>query len=217
MTISLNRRGVDDHSSIVKVLAKLASHQVSLDLSPLYSPVEEGSKKAKIGYKKVTLVGHSFTENIYTAENKKLFQNQPETSQKSIDNVDLLAKHNLNTQVKTKPSTPAASPKKPEASPMKNVAVPSAEKITKLPTPAAKNNLSVTSPQTLSTSSTTRKLAASLTVSSNNKPQYQQVNTNNLMVHQTHSTFLKSRQGFSQQLSEIIQLQIACAENLFGK
>ncbi|MFM8003577.1 MAG: polyketide synthase, partial [Dolichospermum sp.] len=35
--VSLNKRGVDDHTSIIKALAKLFSHRVQLDLSPLYS------------------------------------------------------------------------------------------------------------------------------------------------------------------------------------
>jgi PfaB family protein len=38
VVISLNKRGVDDHTSIVKALAQLVSHQVSLDLSSLYYP-----------------------------------------------------------------------------------------------------------------------------------------------------------------------------------
>ena len=37
LTVSVNRRGVDDHTSIIKTLAKLFSHRVELDLSPLYS------------------------------------------------------------------------------------------------------------------------------------------------------------------------------------
>lgn len=37
LTVSVNRRGVDDHTSIIKALAKLFSHRVELDLSPLYS------------------------------------------------------------------------------------------------------------------------------------------------------------------------------------
>jgi PfaB family protein len=37
LTVSLNKRGVDDHTSIIKALAKLFSHRVELDLSPLYS------------------------------------------------------------------------------------------------------------------------------------------------------------------------------------
>lgn len=41
VTVSVNRRGVDDHASILKALAKLLSHRVSLDLSPLYSRSQE--------------------------------------------------------------------------------------------------------------------------------------------------------------------------------
>ncbi|MBD2293390.1 type I polyketide synthase [Anabaena sphaerica FACHB-251] len=37
LAISVNRRGVDDHTSMIRALAKLVSHQVELDLSPLYS------------------------------------------------------------------------------------------------------------------------------------------------------------------------------------
>ena len=60
-----------------------------------------------------------------------------------------------------------------------------------------------------------QQLASTQSVTNYKNPEYQQLNTNNLMVHKTHSIFLKSRQDFSQQLSEIIQLQIACAEKLF--
>ncbi|MEA5575869.1 type I polyketide synthase [Anabaena sp. UHCC 0451] len=37
IAVSINRRGVDDHTSIIRALAKLVSHQVELDLAPLYS------------------------------------------------------------------------------------------------------------------------------------------------------------------------------------
>lgn len=47
VTVSINRRGVDDHTSIVKALAKLVSHRVSLDLSPLYCPVKESFSQRK--------------------------------------------------------------------------------------------------------------------------------------------------------------------------
>jgi PfaB family protein len=38
MTVSFHRRGTDEHTSILKALAKLLSHRVALDLSPLYKP-----------------------------------------------------------------------------------------------------------------------------------------------------------------------------------
>jgi PfaB family protein len=36
LAVSLNRRGVDSHTSIIRALGKLVSHRVNLDLSPLY-------------------------------------------------------------------------------------------------------------------------------------------------------------------------------------
>lgn len=42
-TVSLNRRGVDEHTSIVKALAKLLSHRVNMNLSPLYSLSQNNS------------------------------------------------------------------------------------------------------------------------------------------------------------------------------
>ncbi|MDY6902086.1 MAG: beta-ketoacyl synthase, partial [Cyanobacteriota bacterium] len=231
MTISLNRRGLDDHNSILKALAKLTSHQVSLDLSPLYSTIEETSKKAKVSQRKVTLGGHNITESILTAENKKLFQ-ESEISPESVEKTNSAAKTNVKvtekiksapqavkkedlqskatskSQEEKKINIPETLPTKLEASPMKKIAVPSIDK---------KVESSKTSAKTPShlASTTTKKLASTQSVTNYKKPQYQQLNTNNLMVHQTHSTFLKSRQDFSQQLSEIIQLQIACAEHLF--
>jgi len=45
VTVSVNKRGVDDHTSIVRSLAKLVSHRVNLDLSPLYSIGRENGSK----------------------------------------------------------------------------------------------------------------------------------------------------------------------------
>ncbi|MCJ8281179.1 MAG: beta-ketoacyl synthase, partial [Rivularia sp. ALOHA_DT_140] len=228
MTISLNRRGLDDHSSILKALAKLTSNQVSLYLSPLYSTVEETSQKVKISHKKVTLGGHNIIDNILTAENKELFKNQVETSLKLVEKSELAEKTNTTVQAIAKSdlakkiAEPIKAPqqletivnksgelsKKSEVTPMKKSAVSSIEKetnLSKAPTKITKQNPSIT----------INKLASTQSVSNYIKPQYQQVNLNNLMVHKTHSVFLQYRQDFSQQLSEIIQLQIACAENLF--
>ncbi|MGD1911160.1 MAG: PfaB family protein [Rivularia sp. (in: cyanobacteria)] len=233
MTISLNRRGVDDHSSIVKALAKLVSHQVNLDLSPLYSQIDESNKKAKLSQKKVILGGNDFAESILTSENKKLFQNQPEVSKISVEKADVVAKVNSKPQFiekedlsaipepapqkEIKPNISTASPKKPETSPMKDIAVPKIENSKNLQTTPANITSYLSSPQISSPSTVTEKLASTQSVYHSRKSDYQKLSTNNLMVHKTHATFLESRQDFSQQLSEIIQLQIACAEHLFGK
>ena len=166
--------------------------------------MEETSNKAKISQKKVTLGGHNFAESILTSENKKLFQ-ESDVSPRPIEKEYL-----QEPKPQPKIQIPATSFEKPKANSnhMQKIAAPSLEK---KPQPSKTPAKTTSYPA----SHTTKKLASTQSVTNYNKPQYQQLNTNNLMVHKTHSTFLKSRQDFSEQLSEIIQLQIACVENLF--
>jgi hypothetical protein len=46
------------------------------------------------------------------------------------------------------------------------------------------------------------------------KAQYQNLSNNTAKLTKTHINFLAARQDFSQQMSEIIQLQLACAQNV---
>jgi PfaB family protein len=48
LTISLNRRGVDDYTTLIKAMAKLLSHRVSLDLSQLYDQKNPSSQNLKL-------------------------------------------------------------------------------------------------------------------------------------------------------------------------
>jgi PfaB family protein len=41
LALSMNRRGADDFSTLVRTLARLHSHRVPMDLARLYSPVDE--------------------------------------------------------------------------------------------------------------------------------------------------------------------------------
>jgi PfaB family protein len=41
LALSINRRGTDDYTSLVRILARLHSHRVPVDLSPLYTPVTD--------------------------------------------------------------------------------------------------------------------------------------------------------------------------------
>ncbi|HDN25914.1 MAG TPA: PfaB family protein, partial [Thioploca sp.] len=79
VAMSINTKGVDDHTGIVKVLAKLVSHRVSMDLSPLYPTLEKDSKhskKRKSLTKKIILGGKPIHTTILTDENRKSFENQ---------------------------------------------------------------------------------------------------------------------------------------------
>ena len=190
LTVSLNRRGLDDHGGLIKALGKLISHQVEVDLSPLIASEPQTTKKAKLTQKKVILGGESFIDKILTEENKQLFhnigkkgnnpgKNQPAPA--TIAREKLTAMGNISNQTQT-PKT-SNTPIEPIKHPAQSQ-------------PQAK-----TTPM-LTTTTPTFQL------------HYQQIHKNNKHLHQTHNTFLQSRQEFSQQMSQIIQLQIACAANL---
>jgi len=76
VSMSVNSKGVDDQTGIVKVLAKLVSHRVSVDLSPLYPTPENNSKRRKSLMKKITLGGKPIHTTILTDENRKSFENK---------------------------------------------------------------------------------------------------------------------------------------------
>ncbi|MBD1896953.1 PfaB family protein [Coleofasciculus sp. FACHB-129] len=76
IAISINTKGVDDHTGVVRVLAKLVSHGVSVDLSPLYSQVPEKSIQRQSIVKKVTLGGSRIYSKILTAENCESFRKE---------------------------------------------------------------------------------------------------------------------------------------------
>ncbi len=44
--------------------------------------------------------------------------------------------------------------------------------------------------------------------------QYEKFTSNNTKLIKAHSDFLEARKDFSQQMSEIIKMQLACAEKL---
>ncbi len=73
LAISINTKGVDDYSGIIRLLAKLISHGVSVDLSPLYPSLSKVSSQAKSIIKQVTLGGDIIHEKILTFKNKEKF------------------------------------------------------------------------------------------------------------------------------------------------
>ena len=54
-TISLHRRNTDDFTSLIRALAKLVSHRVKVDLSPLYPPSSSKDKSVVVTNKPVDL------------------------------------------------------------------------------------------------------------------------------------------------------------------
>jgi PfaB family protein len=237
ITISLNRRGMDDHSSMVKAIAKLLSHQVNVDLSPLYSFTPETSNQ-KTTLRTITLGGNPITDAILSEENRKLFQDigeqirrdrlrggvahRTEKQQLNIPNFPELEINSLN-------SGEAIAPDKSNSHHILSSNTQSEEVKTKdiidngfeLKEQLQSSELSAIDPQTpqpiSSAPAITQKFGKTISMFDLNKSQYQKLNSNNSKLTRAHTVFLQARQDFSQQMSEIIQLQLACAENLLNE
>ena len=214
VTVTLNRRGVDDHASILKALAKLLSHRVSLDLSPLYSQAKETSSQSKLTTRTVTLGGNPIAATILSKENRKLFQDfsaniqlhrtakphqisAPEFTNSPKELSDIFS-GNTNNFNHTPPTNT-----QPEEVQMKNVFEHSFEpeeqlQSDELPDATQKYPYAVSLPEFIYS-------------------HYQKLSTNSSSFTKSHAAFLKSRHEFSKQISELIQLQIACAENLLSQ
>ncbi|NMG05895.1 PfaB family protein [Brasilonema sp. UFV-L1] len=231
MTVSLNRRGIDDHTSIIRALAKLFSHQVSLDLSPLYTQTTETLNQRKPTVKTFKLGKNRITNNILTDENRKLFQDlvtkklvhlvshQPQNIPHST-NVELANSYNDSTSIHDgsnhSRNITRTTPMQEEEN-VKNTVNNSFEPKEPLQSGELTQTQEIISQSVIHPIITTQKLNTSTLRLNLNQSQYEKFSTNNSKIHKAHASFLQSRQEFSHQISEMIQLQIACAENLLNQ
>jgi PfaB family protein len=225
ITVSLNRRGMDDHASMVKALAKLLSHQVNVDLSPLYNKAQESANSNKATLRTVTLGGKAIASTILSEENRKLVEDfagdlrseRFKIQHPAIPNVqqseitDSLNTSNHITQQES--HSPNILPQTEEVKPkniIDNVFEPR-EQLQSSESSAIRQPISLSSAPVI-----TRKISSIISMFDLNKTQYQKLNANNSKITKAHTAFLQARQDYSQQMSEIIQLQLACARNLLN-
>jgi PfaB family protein len=203
LTVSLNRRGTDDHGSLIKALAKLLSHQVNLNLAPLYNLSSENTQQKKAALRKVTLGGNSMTSAILNAENRQIFANNQKQTISTHQEYKII--NSLQTSEKIAPTEIYP---KPQKNTMKTIMENGLELSKKLKffesTKIIKQNINQESSGKISMNDL--KIA-----------QYQNLSNNTAKLTKTHTSFLAARQDFSQQMSEIIQLQLACAQNLLNE
>ncbi|MBE9033940.1 PfaB family protein [aff. Roholtiella sp. LEGE 12411] len=206
ITVSLNRRGIDDHTSIIKALAKLLSHQVDLDLSPLYCLAKETANQSQTTLRIITLGGNSITAKILSHENRKFFQNQtskfmrePVVQQhQTIPNVREFEIINFSTN----PSI------------IDNDSFPFQEQLQSSKSNVHQQKINQSVPNSATVSNNCGHPVALLNFS---KSQYQKLIANNSSINKAHIAFLEARQESSKQLSAIIQLQLSAIENLLNQ
>ncbi|HYX13777.1 MAG TPA: PfaB family protein [Nostoc sp.] len=225
ITVSLNRRGMDDHASMVKALAKLLSHQVNVDLSPLYNKAQETANSSKATLRTVTLGGKAIAATILSDENLKLVEDFaghlrsdrfkiqhptiPNLQQSEI--TDSLNTSNHITQQESHSSNILPQPEEVKPKNIIDNVFETREQLQSSESSAIRQAISLSSPPVI-----TRKISSIISMFDLNKTQYQKLNANNSKITKAHTAFLQARQDYSQQMSEIIQLQLACAQNLLN-
>jgi PfaB family protein len=217
LTVSLNRRGVDDHTSFVKALAKLVSHRVELDLSPLYIQAKETTRPGLTTIRNITLGGQPIVSTILSEENRKLFQNQAQKKVVKPVSTQQQTRELINSlKAGSKHHNIPSSQTKQEEVPMKNIIDNSFQ-----PREISQSYKSTTTKERITQSiprpSVTTEINQTVNLTDLRNSQYQKLSNNNSSITKTHTAFLQARQEFSQQMSEIIQLQLACAENLLNQ
>lgn len=77
LAVGINGKGIDDKISIIRALAKLFSHRVPLDLSPLYARPEVKVSPGRELIKSISPGGVRIGSAILTKENKERFRSSP--------------------------------------------------------------------------------------------------------------------------------------------
>lgn len=226
ITVSLNRRGMDDHASMVKALAKLLSHQVNVDLSPLYCKAQDTANSSKATLRTVTLGGKAIAATILSEQNRKLVEDFagdlrsdrfkiqhpdiPKVQQSEITDSLNTSKHITQQESHSPNILPQPEEVKPKNI-IDNVFQPR-EQLQSSESSAIRQSIPVSFPPVR-----TQKISSIISMFDLNKTQYQKLNANNSKITKAHTAFLQARQDYSQQMSEIIQLQLACAQNLLNE
>ncbi|MFB2769943.1 PfaB family protein [Pelatocladus sp. BLCC-F211] len=202
MTVSLNKRGIDEHSCIVKALAKLLSHRVKMDLSSLYSQVQENTIKSHPKVRTITWNSNELNITPLKDQEKKIFQDTSSTVPikgdekqqyklldfKEFERLDHYFQQNF----------------------VNSFEFAEKQKQTNVNTIQHENY------QFVSLSSSITHICEHQDHMINFRNQlYQNLIENTSRLTKTHSIFLENRQQLLLQISAIIQLQLDCLQHIF--
>jgi PfaB family protein len=233
ITVSLNKRGVDDHASIIKALAKLLSHRVELDLSPLYSQEPEVSNESQSNVRTITLQNSKISYISLNKKNHEILEdisfrypiktvNQQQYQLSELKEFAQMNSSLLPNPTKSLENTSRNLETLQEQVNFQNGSEPTQlllqernETVEKLQinenwvTEEEKNQFALT--PSLKTSS----VVDEPHLLNSHSPYYQKLSENASRMTKAHAVFLQARQESLKQISTIIQLQIACYQKLF--
>lgn len=212
LTVTLNKRGADDHSCLLRALARLLCHGVNLDLSLLYCQLPEASTPQKSIVKTITLGAEPIQAKILSQSNKEIckdivFQALPQEDNKSFASCPLpaiFAVENL-TDGKNYVDELCLNYGSEKNQLKGDISNNSETKINLQSYPEIKNKQEDNQQPTISDAIDPPSLL---------KPHYQQLSNKNSGVSQTYTVFLEVRKESLRQIQEIIQTQIDFSQQL---
>lgn len=198
VSLLLNRRGIDDHASVVRPLARLVSHRVPLDLSPLYAKPAVADRPSKSLLKTITLGGPRIVDQILSPENQARFQKLAQAQRKTVSQKTVNQKSPTVTKTSRSLSQiPVMEPSPGYDSPLPQIPVgkilPTDRPIPSASAPEKLPQVNSQPPSSLSIPSA--------------HPHLQNVHDTDLAMTQAHAAFLQERQSALAYLTQLIQLQ----------
>ncbi|MBW4554945.1 MAG: type I polyketide synthase [Trichormus sp. ATA11-4-KO1] len=234
VAISLNRRGVEDHTSIIRAFAKLLSHRVEIDLSPLYASLPESSGQSQVLLKTITLGGNK-SNDIFVHEQKSAIHQDIFTNSLVNQQYELLEFSEFEEPIYSVSQNLITSEAKDfmsnlitENSP-ENICLNDHHKSStvmlrdRINTPQEKSpdNISITEqesyPDVLSADEQDDSFAPEYQLPNLRSLYYQKLNENVSRMTKAHGVLLQARQESLYQISAIIQQQLALYHKLFDE
>jgi len=225
LTVTFNKRGVDDHTSFLKALAKLLSYRVNLDLSPLYSQVKEFSHNSQSRVKNVTLDSTMINYTSLRNNNQKIVQEDiylhpiinikqhknelPDLKELTLMNYCFTENAEHFSKKLENISEPVNLPNgsQPARLLLQERNLQTVEK--------SQANETQTTEENYQYNLTTYTVADKSKLLNLYSPFYQKLSENASQMTKAHAVFLQARQESLKQISAMIQLQIACYQKLF--
>lgn len=230
LTVTFNKRGVDDHTSFIKGLAKLVSHGVNLDLSPLYSPLQQVSHNSQSKVTNITLDSNRINYASLTKNKQNIVQDislHPTSNGKQHEYTlpDLKEFTSMNssfiaTPVKNSESFSKKIENSSEATNIANSSQPAQLLLKERELEILEKSQIVNENQVLKEEKYQYNLTNYSIVGESHLFKlhshfYQKLSENASQMTKAHAVFLQARQESLKQISAMIQLQIACYQKLF--
>jgi PfaB family protein len=217
LAVPLNKRGVDDHHAIVRALAMLVSHRITLDLSPLYCSPEKTLIPAQSMIKKITLGGCRIRDKILSDESKKIIHDisisKNKFSEQSFQKYLKIQNFQELNKISYSQSERNMLGKTDSYQSFSNESLKILENSQTSQEKANLEDLEQILSQKLEKLNATRNLK----LSDSRKAQLNKLSADIAKMTKSHTNFLQFRHESLKRISTIIQLQITCSQHFLNQ